>query len=80
MDRLAVEIDLAILGVVQPEQRLPEGRLARTGFADEPQRFMLAQRQPEAVDGNEFLQLRLEEGAVPHHEGDAHALGVEDDF
>jgi hypothetical protein len=74
VDRLPVGIDLAAVGVVQPQKRLAQRCLARTGLADDSKRFVAAKGQIEAVDRNKLLQLRLEEGAMAQHEGDTPLL------
>ena len=40
VDRLAIEEDLAALVADQPDQGLPEGGLARAGFAHKTQRLV----------------------------------------
>src|SRR5690606_22678782 len=61
VDRLAIEPDLPALIVDQPDQRLPECRLARAALAHNAQRFVAHQLDVEIVDGLELEEVGLEE-------------------
>lgn len=74
VDPLAIENHLSGHRLVQPQQGLAKGRFARPGFADNSQRFMALEGKTKIVDGNKFLQFRLEQATVAHHERHPHAI------
>ncbi len=64
MDRLLVEEDFPALIADQSCQRLPEGRLAGAGFADEPEGFMSPEVKRQTIHRNEIVKHRAEKAAA----------------
>ncbi len=64
----AVEEDLAALIADEADEGLPEGGLARAGFADETERLVPLQLEVEVVDGDELEEVRLEQAAALQRE------------
>src|ERR687897_3032843 len=77
-DLLAVEDDPAVDGLVEPQDRAPDRRLAAAGLADEPERLAAANLERDVVDGADVTDVPIQDETALDREVDLQPIHLDE--